>query len=285
MGINAEYMGTTALTLLQRVATSAGIMKLFVVLSTASLAACMPAAQLLHPGLAALVPVGTHQWPGITTGAVDKTCFGCRPVVAAIHGRKRRDAEPVAEAAAEPHGFLPGFLGHPYLPLHATAVVGSSSLQTVDNNGAKYTTGVTSLHPVLIHGRRKRQAETEAEAATEAESEVVAEAEAVVEAEVKPKAAAEPEAATEAESEVVADAEAVVEAEAKPRAAAEPEAEADAEAKPEAAAAAAIPLPAAPLYALNGYAHALPGNSYASISTPNLYHALPHRLPVYPLFG
>merc|ERR1711935_862531 len=226
MGINAEYMGTTALTLLQRVATSAGIMKLFVVLSTASLAACMPAAQLLHPGLAALVPVGTHQWPGITTGAVDKTCFGCRPaVVAAIHGRKRREAEPVAEAeaAAEPHGLLPGFLGHPYLPLHATAAVGSSSFQTVDNNGAKHTTGVTSLHPVLIHGRRKRQAE----------------AEAVV----------------------------------------------DAEAKPEAAAAAAIPLPSAPLYALNGYAHALPGNSYASISTPNLYHALPHRLPVYPLFG
>merc|ERR1712106_1288686 len=187
-----------------------------------------PAAHLLHPGLVAVVPVGTHQWPGITTGAVDKTCFGCRPaVVAAIHGRKRRDAEPVAEAAAEPHGFLPGFLGHPYLPLHATAVVGSSSFQTVDNNGAKYTTGVTSLHPVLIHGRRKRQAEAEAEAATEA----------------------------------------------------------DAEVKPEAAAAAAIPLPSAPLYALYGYAHALPGNSYASISTPNLYHALPHRLPVYPLFG
>merc|ERR1711935_1163832 len=240
MGINAEYMGTTALTLLQRVATSTGIMKLFVVLSTASLAACMPAAQLLHPGLAALVPVGTHQWPGITTGDVDKTCFGCRPaVVAAIHGRKRRNAVPVAEAeaAAEPHGFLPGFVGHPYLPLHATAVVGSSSFQTVDNNGAKYTTGVTALHPVLIHGRRKRGAEAEAEP------------EAVAEAEAKPEAAA------------------VVEAEAKPKAAAEPEAEADAEAKPEAAAAAAIPLPAAPLYALNGYAHALPGNSYASIST------------------
>merc|ERR1712106_799071 len=182
-------MGTTALTLLQRVATSAGIMKLFVVLSTASLAACMPAAHILHPGLVAVVPVGTHQWPGITTGDVDKTCFGCRPaVVAAIHGRKRRDAEPVAEAeaAAEPHGFLPGFLGHPYLPLHATAVVGSSSFQTVDNNGAKYTTGVTALHPVLIHGRRKR----EAEAATEAESEVVAEAEAVVEAEPEAAAAA-----------------------------------------------------------------------------------------------
>merc|ERR1711935_732929 len=225
MGINAEYMGTTALTLLQRVATSDRIMKLFVVLSTASLAACMPAAQLLHPGLAALVPVGTHQWPGVTTGAEDKTCFGCRPaVVAAIHGRKRRDAEPEAEAAAEPRGLLPGFLGHPYLPLHATAVVGSSSYQTVDNNGAKYTTGVTALQPVFIHGRRKRGAEAEAE----------------------------------------------------------PEAEAEAEAEPEAdAAAAAIPLPAAPLYALNGYAHSLPGNSYASISTPNLYHALPHHLPVY----
>merc|ERR1712123_446733 len=223
-------MGTTALTLLQRVATSAGIMKLFVVISTASLAACMPAAHLLHPGLVAVVPVGTHQWPGITTGEVDKTCFGCGPaVVAAIHGRKRRDAEPVAEAeaAAEPHGFLPGFLGHPYLPLHATAVVGSSGFQTVDSNGAKYTTGVTALHPVLIHGRRKRDAEAEAE----------------------------------------------------------PEAVAEAEVKPEAAAAAAIPLPSAPLYAINGYAHALPGNSYASISTPNLYHALPHRLPVYPLFG
>merc|ERR1712128_93759 len=250
-------MGTTALTLLQRVATSAGIMKLFVVLSTASLAACMPAAQLFHPGLVAVLPVGTHQWPGITTGEVDKTCFGCRPaVVAAIHGRKRRDAEPVAEAAAEPHGLLPGFLGHPYLTLHATAVVGSSSFQTVDNNGAKYTTGVTSLHPVLIHGRRKRQAEAEVEAKTEAESEAVAEAES----------------------------EAVAEAEAKPEAEAEPEAVADAETKPEAAAA-AIPLPSAPLYAVNGYAHSLPGNSYASISTPNLYHALPHHLPVYPLFG
>merc|ERR1712123_127249 len=210
-------MGTTALTLLQRVATSAGIMKLFFVISTASLTACMPAAQLLHPSLAAVVPVGTHQWPGITTGEVDKTCFRCRPaVVAAIHGRKRRDAEPVAEAeaAAEPHGLLPGFLGHPYLPLHATAVVGSSSYQTVDNNGAKYTTGVTALHPVFIHGRRRRGAEAEADAA-----------------------------------------------------------------------AAAIPLPAAPLYALNGYPHSLPGNSYASISTPNLYHALPHHLNVYPLFG
>merc|ERR1712123_484565 len=170
-------MGTTALTLLQRVATSAVIMKLFVVLSTASLAACMPAAHLLHPGLVAVVPVGTHQWPGITTAGVDKTCFGCRPaVVAAIHGRKRRDAEPVAEAAAEPHGLLPGFLGHPYLPLHATAVVGSSSYQTVDNNGAKYTTGVTALHPVFIHGRRKRGAEAEAE--PEAEAEAVAEPEA-----------------------------------------------------------------------------------------------------------
>merc|ERR1712123_367471 len=209
-------MGTTALTLLQRVATSAVIMKLFVVLSTASLAACMPAAHLLHPGLVAVVPVGTHQWPGITTGEVDKTCFRCRPaVVAAIHGRKRRDAEPVAEAeaAAEPHGLLPGFLGHPYLPLHATAVVGSSSFQTVDNNGAKYTTGVTSLHPVIIHGRRKRQAEAEAEAETEAESEAVSVAEVVAEVEAKPKAEAEPEA------------------------------EADAETKPEVAAATAIPLP------------------------------------------
>merc|ERR1712123_248872 len=170
-------MGTTALTLLQRVATSAGIMKLFVVLSTASLTACMPAAQLFHPGLVAVVPVGTHQWPGITTGEVDKTCFGCRPaVVAAIHGRKRRDAEPVAEAeaAAEPHGLLPGFLGHPYLPLHATAVVGSSSYQTVDNNGAKYTTGVTALHPVFIHGRRKRGAEAEAEPEAEAEADAAA---------------------------------------------------------------------------------------------------------------
>merc|ERR1711892_80287 len=217
-------MGTTALTLLQRVATSDGNMKLFVVLSTVSLAACIPAAHLLHPGLVAVVPVGTHQWPGITTAGGDKTCFGCRPaVVAAIHGRKRRDVEPVA--AAEPHGLLPGFFGHPYLPLHATAVVGSSSYQTVDNNGAKYTTGVSALHPVFIHGRRKRGAEAEAE----------------------------------------------------------PEAVAEAEAEPEAAA--AIPLPAAPLYALNGYAHSLPGNSYASISTPNLYHALPHHLPLYPLFG
>merc|ERR1711892_1043003 len=199
-------MGTTGLTLLQRVATSDGNMKLFVVLSTVSLAACIPAAHLLHPGLVAVVPVGTHQWPGITTGAVDKTCFGCRPaVVAAIHGRKRREAEPKAEAAAEPHGLLPGFLGHPYLPLHATAAVGSSSFQTVDNNGAKYTTGVTALHPVFIHGRRKRGAEAEAE----------------------------------------------------------PEAEAEAVAEPEADAAA---IPAAPLYALNGYAHSLPGNSYASIS-------------------
>merc|ERR1712025_1068763 len=133
-------MGTTALTYTQRVAKITAIMNFFIILSTASLATSAPAPHGIHPVVSAVVPVTSNQWPGITDGNVDTTCYGCRQVV------------------------VPGLLGHPYLPLHATALLGSSSHQTVDNNGAAYTTGVTAVHPVLIHGRKKRGAEADADA-------------------------------------------------------------------------------------------------------------------------
>merc|ERR1712025_265201 len=129
-----EYMGTTALTESQRVATST--MKFFIVLCTASLATCAPTATLLHPAAAAVVPVGTHQWPGITDGPVDITCFGCRPLALATVGRKRRGAEPEAKPEADPFVYGTALLGHPFLPFHAPALVGSYT--SVDSNGAQY---------------------------------------------------------------------------------------------------------------------------------------------------
>merc|ERR1712098_130316 len=212
-------MGTTALTYTQRVAKITAIMNFFIILSAASFVTSAPAPHGIHPVVSAVVPVTSNQWPGITDGNVDTTCYGCRQVVVAPVPllRKVREAEPAAEPEAEPHVVVPGLLGHPYLPLHATALLGSSSYQTVDNNGAAYTTGVTAVHPVLIHGRKKRGAE----------------------------------------------------------------AVADAEAEP-----AAALLPVQPLSALNGYAHSLEsGDSFVSISTPNLYHALPHHIPAFHVIG
>merc|ERR1712201_7450 len=143
-------MGTTALTYTQRVAKITAIMNFFIILSTASLVTSAPAPHGIHPVVSAVVPVTSNQWPGITDGNVDSTCYGCRQVVVAPVPllRKVREAEPAAEPEAEPHVVVPGLLGHPYLPLHATALLGSSSYQTVDNNGAAYTTGVTAVHPV-----------------------------------------------------------------------------------------------------------------------------------------
>merc|ERR1712201_60972 len=212
-------MGTTALTYTQRVAKITATMNFFIILSTASLVTSAPAPHGIHPVVSAVVPVTSNQWPGITDGNVDTTCYGCRQVVVAPVPllRKVREADPAAEPEAEPHVVVPGLLGHPYLPLHATALLGSSSYQTVDNNGAAYTTGVTAVHPVLIPGRRKRGAEAEAEAE------------------------AEPASAL---------------------------------------------LPAQPLSALNGYAHSLEsGDSFVSISTPNLYNALPHHIPAFHVIG
>merc|ERR1739845_254363 len=207
----------------------------------------MPAAPLvhpIHPVVGAIVPIGTNQWPGQTTETEDTTCFGCRAyAVAPVIGRRRREAEadPEAEAEAEaeakptaeikpfvhlPH---PGFIGHPFLPFHPTALVGSSSYAKVDHNGDAYTTGVKALHPVIL-GRKKRQTEeTEAETEVEEATEVEAEEEGAPEAEVK---AVKP----------------------------------------------LIPRAVNPHFAINGYAHSLPGKSYASVSTPNVYHPLP--LPV-----
>merc|ERR1712066_844489 len=80
-------------------------MKLFLVLGTATLATCMPAAHLvhpIHPVVGAIVPIGTNQWPGQTTETEDTTCFGCRAyAVAPVIGRRRREAEAEAKAEAE----------------------------------------------------------------------------------------------------------------------------------------------------------------------------------------
>merc|ERR1712025_5516 len=164
-----EYMGTTALTESQRVATST--MKFFIVLCTASLATCAPTATLLHPAAAAVVPVGTHQWPGITDGPVDITCFGCRPLALATVGRKRRGAEPEAKPEADPFVYGTALLGHPFLPFHAPALVGSYT--SVDSNGAQYKTGTEAVHPVVIPGRQKREAEDEVAAQTADEAAMI----------------------------------------------------------------------------------------------------------------
>merc|ERR1712165_197763 len=148
-------------------------------------------AALVHPVLAhhvaplAVVPAKQLQWPGITAPGVDSTCFGCRHAV--VVGRKRReaeavadaeaeataDAEPVAEAAAAP--FYPLAVA-PHFPYHVPAVaLRSSGYATVNNAGVSYSTGVNAVH-VLPLGRRRREAEAEAAADAEAEAEAKVEA-------------------------------------------------------------------------------------------------------------
>merc|ERR1739848_136179 len=87
------------------------IMNFFLLSSVISLSLAAPApdaeakAALVHPVLAhhvaplAVVPAKQLQWPGITAPGVDSTCFGCRHAV--VVGRKRREAEAVADADAE----------------------------------------------------------------------------------------------------------------------------------------------------------------------------------------
>merc|ERR1712183_366604 len=146
-------------------------------------------AAIVHPILAhhlaplAVVPAKQLQWPGITAPGVDSTCFGCRHGV--VVGRKRReaeavaeadaeaeaeaeataDAEPVAEAAAAP--FYPLAVA-PHYPYHVPAVaLRSSGYATVNNAGVSYSTGVHAVH-VLPLGRRRRDADADAEADADA---------------------------------------------------------------------------------------------------------------------
>ena len=184
-------------------------MKFFLLSSIISLSLAAPApeaeaeAALVHPVLAhhvaplAVVPAKQLQWPGITAPGVDSTCFGCRHAV--VVGRKRRDAdavaeadaeaeatadaEPVAEAAAAP--FYPLAIA-PHYPYHVPAVaLRSSGYATVNNAGVSYSTGVHAVH-VLPLGRRRREAEPEAAADAEAEAGADADADAVAEASVEP---------------------------------------------------------------------------------------------------
>merc|ERR1712142_70196 len=191
-------MGTTALVLVlagQWVVIFL-IMKFFLLSSLLSLSVAAPApeAEAAHvlPVLAhhvAVVPAKQLQWPGITAPGVDKTCFGCRPAVAVAVGRKRREAEavadataeadaaaeaePVAEAAAAP---LFPLAVAPHYPYHVPAVAFKSvGYATVNHPGASYSTGVHAVH-VLPLGRRRRGAEAEAEPEAEAEAEGEAEA-------------------------------------------------------------------------------------------------------------
>merc|ERR1711970_1186329 len=104
-------MGTTALVLILEGSVGGFIMNFFLLSSVISLSLATPApeaeakAALLHPVLAhhvaplAVVPAKQLQWPGITAPGVDSTCFGCRHAV--VVGRKRREAEAVAEAEAK----------------------------------------------------------------------------------------------------------------------------------------------------------------------------------------
>merc|ERR1739848_617679 len=186
-------------------------MNFFLLSSVISLSLAAPApeaeakAGLLHPVLVhhvaplAVLPAKQLQWPGITAPGVDSTCFGCRHAV--VVGRKRReaeavadaeaeavadaeaeataDAEPVAEAAAAP--FYPLAVA-PHYPYHVPAVaLRSSGYATVNNAGVSYSTGVNAVH-VLPLGRRRREAEAEAAADAEADAEPEADADAKVEA-------------------------------------------------------------------------------------------------------
>merc|ERR1712165_538267 len=168
-------MGTTALVLILEGSVGGFIMNFFLLSSVISLSLAAPApeaeakAGLLHPVLAhhvaplAVVPAKQLQWPGITAPGVDSTCFGCRSAV--VVGRKRRDAEAVAEAAAAP--FYPLAVA-PHFPYHVPAVaLKSSGYATVNNAGVSYSTGVHAVH-VLPLGRRRRDADADAEADADA---------------------------------------------------------------------------------------------------------------------
>merc|ERR1711970_335194 len=174
-------MGTTALVLILEGSVGGFIMNFFLLSSVVSLSLAAPApeaeakAGLLHPVLAhhvaplAVVPTKQLQWPGITAPGVDSTCFGCRSAV--VVGRKRReaeavaDAEAVAEAAAAP--FYPLAVA-PHYPYHVPAVaLKSSGYATVNNGGVSYSTGVHAVH-VLPLGRRRRDADADAEADADA---------------------------------------------------------------------------------------------------------------------
>merc|ERR1712121_95700 len=192
-------MGTTALVLILEGSVGGFIMNFFLLSSIISLSLAAPApeaeakAALVHPVLAhhvaplAVVPAKQLQWPGITAPGVDSTCFGCRHTV--VVGRKRRDAdavaeaeadaeaeatadaEPVAEAAAAP--FYPLAVA-PHYPYHVPAVaLRSSGYATVNNAGVSYSTGVHTVN-VLPLGRRRREAEPEAAAEAEAEADAEA---------------------------------------------------------------------------------------------------------------
>merc|ERR1712212_1459023 len=186
-------MGTTALVLILEGSVGSFIMNFFLLSSVISLSLAAPApeaeakAALVHPVLAhhvaplAVVPAKQLQWPGITAPGVDSTCFGCRHAV--VVGRKRReaeavaeadadaepeataDAEPVAEAAAAP--FYPLAVA-PHYPYHVPAVaLRSSGYATVNNGGVSYSTGVHAVH-VLPLGRRRRDADADADAEADA---------------------------------------------------------------------------------------------------------------------
>merc|ERR1712165_258878 len=183
-------MGTTALVLILEGSVGGFIMNFFLLSSVISLSLAAPApeaeakAGLLHPVLThhvaplAVVPAKQLQWPGITAPGVDSTCFGCRSAV--VVGRKRREAEAVADAEAEAEAtadaepvaeaaapFYPLAVA-PHFPYHVPAVaLKSSGYATVNNAGVSYSTGVHAVH-VLPLGRRRRDADADAEADADA---------------------------------------------------------------------------------------------------------------------
>merc|ERR1712128_242749 len=188
-------MGTTALILLQAGSVGRSLvinMKCFVLSGLLSLSLAAPApeaeAALGYPLLAhhvapfAVVPVKQLQWPGVSAPGVDSTCFGCRASVVVPVGRRRREAEAVAEAVAEAeaavtpfhHPPLAPFHPAPYHPYHVPLVgLRSSSYAHVNNGGVAYNTGVHAVH-VVPFGRRRRDAGADAEADAEAEAVVIA---------------------------------------------------------------------------------------------------------------
>ena len=188
-GCPCSQIFTTALTLSQ--AGSVGsflfiIMKCFVLSSLLSISLAAPAPEAAaaaevapgYPLLAhhiaplAVVPLKQLQWPGVSAPGVDTTCFGCRAHAVVPLGRRRRSAEAAADATAEAEAaaayFYPLSVAPHYPYVHVpTVALHSSSYTAVNNGGAAYNTGVHAVK-VLPVGRRRRDAEADAEAGADA---------------------------------------------------------------------------------------------------------------------
>merc|ERR1712072_780640 len=99
---------------------------------------------------------GYPSWPGVRGLGFESTCFGCRPV----YGRKKREAEPTADADARYGYYYRGYYGYPYYGYHGL-------YHGLHGSGiAGHPGGATSFvsRSVQGAGRKRREAEADADA-------------------------------------------------------------------------------------------------------------------------